>query len=236
MWGTALGGSSRGRTQANLVTETTEHDPEEGYANMANAEVFHPFNDANMDPMDDSDDDSGELNPHDTWMPCTGIASVASVLSPNDDMFTKWILDGGASHHFTPIKSVLHDYKADDPARPYRVKVANKQYAIRAGVGFIKVQTHVEGNTYNYEIHEVWHMPTFAHSLLSANRLKAQGNWRFSGTKGDMNEYFVSEEHNKVWLVCEYMDGLNYPLWKLTLAPDFKCGNPNPVVSHGICC
>jgi hypothetical protein len=70
------------------VTETSELDPEEGYANMANAEVFHPFSEAHMDAMDDSDDDSGELNPPDTWMPCTGIASVASVLSPNDEMFT----------------------------------------------------------------------------------------------------------------------------------------------------
>jgi hypothetical protein len=72
-------------------------------------------------------------------------------------------------------------------------------------------------------------MPTFAHSLLSANKLKAQRNWRFSGTKGDMNEYFVSEKHKKVWLVCEYQDGLNYPLWKLHLAPDFKFLDPTPL-------
>jgi hypothetical protein len=223
------GGKFKGKPQALMTTETTDPDPEEGYANMANAEVFHPFSEDHMEGTDDSDDDSGELNPPDTWLPCTGIATVASVLSPNDELFTKWILDGGASHHFTPIKSVLHNYKADDPARPYRVKVANKQYAVRAGVGSIKITTYVEGKTYDYEIHEVWHMPTFAHSLLSANKLKAQGNWRFSGRKGDMNEYFVSEKHRNVWLVCEYVDGLNYPLWKLTLAPDFKCGHKIPV-------
>jgi hypothetical protein len=64
---------------------------------------------------------------------------------------------------------------------------------------------------------------------LSANKLKSDGNWRFSGTKGDMNEYFVNEKHKNVWLVCEYVDGLNYPLWKMHLAPDFKFIDPTPL-------
>jgi hypothetical protein len=144
-------------------------------------------------------------------------------------MYTKWILDGGASHHFTPVKSVLHNYKADDPSRPYRVKVANKQYVVRARVGTIKVEIVVDGKTYDCIIHEVWHMSTFAHSLLSANKLKSDGNWRFSGTKGDMDEYFVNKKHKNVWLVCEYVDGLNYPLWKMHLAPNFKFIDPTPL-------
>jgi hypothetical protein len=67
-------------------SETSEQGPmvdeEEGYANMANAEVYHPLRSRDMDPIDEeSDEDSGELNPPDCWLPFTGIASAASVLS-----------------------------------------------------------------------------------------------------------------------------------------------------------
>jgi hypothetical protein len=72
-------------------------------------------------------------------------------------------------------------------------------------------------------------MPTFAHSLMSANKLKSKQNWRFSGTEGDMNEYLVNEKHKNVWFVCEYVDGLNYPLWKMHLASDFKFHGPTPL-------
>jgi hypothetical protein len=186
-----------------MATETSEPGPmdeEEGYANMANAEVYHPLRARDMDPInEDSDEESGELNPPDCWLPFTGIASDAYVLCQDEAMYTKWILDGGASHHFTHVKAVLHNYKHDDPSCPYMVKVANKQYAIRVGVGTIKVETVVDGKSYDYSIHEVWHMPTFAHSLLSANKLKSERNWRFSGTEGDMNEYFVNNESTKMY-------------------------------------
>jgi hypothetical protein len=37
-----------------------------------------------------------------------------------------------------------------------------------------------------------------------------------------MNEYFVNEKLDKIWLVCKYVDGLNYPLWKMHMAPEYK--------------
>jgi hypothetical protein len=39
-------------------------DEDEGYANVANAEVYHPLRARDMDPIDkDTDDESSELNP-----------------------------------------------------------------------------------------------------------------------------------------------------------------------------
>jgi hypothetical protein len=127
-----------------MATETFEPGPtdeDEGYANMANTKVYHPLIARDMDPInEDFEEEFGELNPADCWLPFTGIVSDASVLCQDEAMYTKWILDGGASHHFTHVKAVLHNYKHDDPSCPYRVKVANKQNAIRAGVGTSKLQ------------------------------------------------------------------------------------------------
>jgi hypothetical protein len=115
-----------------------------------------------------------ELNPVDSYMYDLGVASKAYVLKPRAET-AGWIVDSGASHHFTPTREFLFDYKADDPARHVRVKVANKQYATRAGVGHIIVEPTVDGSegpNPQYMIKEVWHMPTFSHSLLSTSKLK----------------------------------------------------------------
>jgi hypothetical protein len=187
-----------------------EFDQEDGAANIAvGMEIGHPFQE------DDLDDQAYANMAEEERGESFGFASKASVLKHDDSMFNKWILDGGASHHFTPCKSIMFDYKPDTPDKPFRVKVANKQYAVRAGVGYIKVKTHSQNCDYAFEIHEVWHMPTFSHSLLSTNKLKLSGNWHFSGKDGDMSEYFVTNKQNHVWLVCKYENGLNYPDWQV---------------------
>jgi hypothetical protein len=83
------------------------------------------------------------------------------------------------------------------------VKVANKQYATRAGVGKMVVETEYEGRTYVETLHNVWYMPSFSHSLLSANQLREAGHWYFSGqTPDDKNVYYMNSD-NKLWLVCK---------------------------------
>jgi hypothetical protein len=73
----------------------------------------------------------------------------------------------------------------------------------------MKVGTFVE------TLHNVWYMPTFSHSLLSANQLREAGHWYFSGqTPDDKNVYYMNSD-NKLWLVCERRKGMNCPVWKI---------------------
>jgi hypothetical protein len=203
-------GKANKSTAETTEMEGDEFDHEEGAAHIGlGMEIGHPFQEDDLEDQayaNVAEEERGESTP-------SGFASKASVLKTDTSMNDKWILDGGASHHFTPNKSILFGYKADDPLHPAKVKVANKQYALRAGVGYIKVRTQAENCNYAFEIHEVWHMPTFSHSLLSTNKLKLSGNWHFSGKNGDMDEYFVTNKQNFVWLVCKYRNGLNYPDW-----------------------
>ena len=124
----------------------------------------------------------------------------------------KWILDGGASHHVTPCKYMLHDYK---PSPGGRVKVADNTYLDRAGVGTLKVQTTVDGQVRTVVIENVWHVPKLGHSLLSVNALKDKGHWHTS-RKGDMTEYFFDANDN-LWLESPYEQGLNVPNWAVVL-------------------
>jgi Reverse transcriptase (RNA-dependent DNA polymerase)/gag-polypeptide of LTR copia-type/GAG-pre-integrase domain len=125
-----------------------------------------------------------------------------------------WILDGGATHHMTPLKSILFDYVPD--TEPMYVKVAIDQWAKRAGVGSIKVHTKVNGVHMTRIITDVWYMPTFDNSLLSANQLKDRKHWVISGRNGDMNEY-VFDRHDTLWLTCKLYRGLNVPIWALEM-------------------
>ena len=121
-----------------------------------------------------------------------------------------WILDGGATHHMTPLRFILFDYVED--VSPVFVKVANNKWAKRAGVGSIRVHTNINGVPMRKVIRDVWHMPTFDNSLLSPNQLKAKGHWTISGRNGDMNEY-IFDENDKLWLACKVQNGLNVPMW-----------------------
>jgi hypothetical protein len=117
-----------------------------------------------------------------------GIASLASLLK--DAKTNDWYMDGGASHHFTPHQFMLFDYVPDSPSTPVYVKVANNQWTTRAGVGSIRVETIVNGKSYLKEIKNVWHVPTFAHSLLSVNMLKDQGCWGIIGRAKNKDDFY----------------------------------------------
>jgi transposase InsO family protein len=159
-----------------------------------------------------------------------GVASSVSVLkkSPDASVSHKWYMDGGASHHFTPHKYMLHDYVPDTTANPVFVRVATHNWTRRAGVGTIKVETVVNGKSFFKAIKNVWHVPEFAHSLLSVNMLKAQGCWGIVGRKGSQStmDDFYFDERNQLWLVAKFDKGLNVPDWKLYLPSVQKSVNP----------
>ena len=122
---------------------------------------------------------------------------------------------------FYTLKNILFNYVPDK--FPVYIRVANKQMVIRAGVGSIRVRTEVNGIKHSREIKDVWHVPEFAHSLLSLNQLKRQGCWYVSGRNGDMNDYFFDKD-GQCWLISSpsKQNGLNIPNWKLCVAPQFK--------------
>jgi len=145
-----------------------------------------------------------------------GKASVAA-LSNQGTPKHSWILDGGASHHMTPLRSVLFNYKPDD--NRIWIEVANNQFVPRAGVGSLRVETTIDGNIVKKEIKNVWHVPELGRSLLSTNQLKRAGCWHISGRNGDMAEYFM-DKNNKYWLECPIINGLNVPNWRVHIDVD----------------
>ena len=138
---------------------------------------------------------------------------------PNETPGHKWILDGGATHHMSPLRISLFDYVEDTV--PMFVKVANKKWERRAGVGSIKVHTKVNGIAMIHVITDVWHMPNFDNSLLSVNQLKEHDHWIISGRKGDMGEY-IFDTNNELWCVCKLHQGLNVPMWAVEMHPTKK--------------
>jgi len=136
-----------------------------------------------------------------------------------------WILDGGATHHMSPIRETLFNYVPDK--EEMRVKVAIDTWVPRAGVGSIHVFTKVNGEVHRRVIKNVWHMPTFDNSLLSANQLKANKFWPVAGRDGDMCEYIFDPE-DKLWLVTKFEKGLNVPIWTL----EYMKTPTGPKVAH----
>jgi hypothetical protein len=110
------------------------------------------------------------------------------------------------------------------------VRVATHHWTRRAGVGTIKVETNVNGKIYHKAIKDVWHVPEFAHSLLSVNMLKSKGCWGIIGRRGERNtmDDFYFDERNQLWLVAKFQKGLNVPDWKLYIPTQTKSVPLNP--------
>jgi hypothetical protein len=158
------------------------------------------------------------------------VCNSASVLKKNANVSLKWYMDGGASHHFTPHRQFLFDYVPDSPSRPVYVRAATHHCVTRAGTGSIRVHTTVNGKHFYKQIKNVWHVPDFAHSLLSVNMLKEAGCWGILGRNGDKDDYYF-DSRNNLWLVTKYSGGLNSPDWKLEFPPDAftkKVFTPSP--------
>ena len=118
----------------------------------------------------------------------------------------KFILDGGASHHMTPVKEYLHDYK--EMLLPKSVKVAIDVFIDRVGVGTMKFMS-VHNMDVKLELREVWYVPELGSSLMSGNKLKAAGCKIMSGDLPDMSDYVYYK--GKQIMRCAFSDGLCRP-------------------------
>jgi len=94
--------------------------------------------------------------------------------------------------------------------------VANQQVVKREGVGSIRIRSTVNGRTFLKEIQHVWHVPSFAHSLLSTQQLKRAGCWYTSGKRGDMDDYFFDSD-DQLWLISTPDGDLNAPVWDVVV-------------------
>jgi transposase InsO family protein len=225
-------GPARANYAGSPIDATTIGDniPQANFAQAFNS--FHPFPEDlwNGPPGFDPNYNHGPADPT-AYLETVGVCASASVFDKKIAASSDWIMDGGASHHFTPHRAMLHSYIPDDPSNPVYVRVAINQWTRRVGVGSIRVLTNVEGRNYYKEIKDVWHVPAFTHSLLSQNMLKAQGCWGILGKNGDMNDYYF-DRNNKLWLITRYYRGLNRPDWKLELPIIPKTSaNPSPVTT-----
>jgi hypothetical protein len=221
MSGNYQGWAGRG-PRANYAIDTTslgEDIPQASFAEALNA--FHPFpaDNYNGPPGFGPREYTNEHVDRSTYLETLGVCNSASVLKKNANVSLKWYMDGGASHHFTPHRQFLFDYVPDSPSRPVYVRVATHQWVTRAGTGSIKVHTTVNGKHFYKQIKNVWHVPSFAHSLLSVNMLKEAGCWGILGRNGDKDDYYFDSKNN-LWLVTKYNGGLNSPDWKLEFPPD----------------
>jgi transposase InsO family protein len=225
--------------KANFVLSTVEdsddEEDEEAYANMADGSLHHtapfvplPQFHSLLPPGFAMQATSADAPPPNVFHPQTvfndqqaasrflGKASSLSVLARDPETCLKWYTDGGATNHFTPVRSFLHNYVPDNPNNPVYVRVATLESVPRAGVGSIRVRTNIGGRIYLREIRGVWHVPSFGHSLISVNMFKASGVSHFS-LPGDMSDYFVDDDLQQVWLISKFHKGLNMPDWELVL-------------------
>ena len=118
-----------------------------------------------------------------------------------------WVLDGGSSHHVTPIRAYLRDYIPD--ATTFWCEVANKQYVKRAGVGTVKLSAFVNGEKLTYSIKNVWHVPELGHSLFSTNQFKKAGIY-LDNKPDDMTDYLKDRQGNLI-MVAHCHNHLNFP-------------------------
>jgi hypothetical protein len=114
-----------------------------------------------------------------------------------------WILDSGASEHFTPHQHILIDYKTLD--EPVEVNTAKGKLH---GIGTGSVHLTVEGQDSNFTLitlHEVLHVPGMDSNLLSSNVLLGKGlEISMHPTRGInilLGDYIVAKTvpHGKLW-------------------------------------
>lgn len=123
-----------------------------------------------------------------------------------------WILDSGASEHFTPYKHVLIDYKTLD--KPVEVNTAKgKLFGI--GTGNVHLTVEGQGGFTPITLHKVLHVPGMDSNLLSSNVLLGKGfeiNMHpVKGTNILADNYIVAKtvSHGKLWRLKTVDDELH---------------------------
>jgi gag-polypeptide of LTR copia-type/GAG-pre-integrase domain/Zinc knuckle len=149
-----------------------------------------------------------------------------------------WVLDSGASHHMTGVKSYLFDYQP--LSSPAVIQAAGQQKLYCVGKGTMRFTSTVAGVTHRRELHNVWHVPDMSISLLSTQALKRTGCQIFSGGKGDLTEYVVDSQ-NVCFLVCPHPgsdDALNTPDFSVYINDAYlteEVAAPSAPATDGIC-
>src|SRR5271163_846394 len=114
-----------------------------------------------------------------------------------------WILDSGASEHFTPHRHILIDYKSLN--EPVEVNTAKgKLHGIGTGSVYLTAEGQ-DGNFTLITLHEVLHVPGMDSNLLSSNVLLGKGlEISMHPTRGIniiLGDYIVAKTvpHGKLW-------------------------------------
>jgi transposase InsO family protein len=143
-----------------------------------------------------------------------------------------WILDSGASEHFSPHKHVFNNYKKlDDPVEVNTAK--GKLYGIGIGDVYITVEGE-RGDLIPITLHEVLHVPGMDSNLLSSNVLLGKGlEINMHPTRGIniiLGDYIVAKTvpQGKLWRLKTVEDRLHAERALKMVGPKPK--DPSPKV------
>jgi len=150
---------------------------------------------------------------------------------------THWILDSGASEHFTPHKHILIDYKSLD--KPVEVNTAKGKLH---GIGTGSVHLTVEGQDgiVPITLKEVLHVPGMDSNLLSSNVLLDKGleisMHPVRGTNILLGDYIVAKTvpHGKLWRLKTVDNGESEIHALKTVGPKPKEPQPPKPLSYDI--
>ena len=127
----------------------------------------------------------------------------------------EWILDGGATHHMTPCRDLLFNYRKCHGI----VDVAANGVSIkREGIGSMRVLTTIDGNVKKLVIHDVWYVPDLSNGLLSMPLLIAKKYWpRFDKRTCGIT---LCNMDDVPYIHCIHMNNLHWPDWYVALNPE----------------
>ena len=83
-----------------------------------------------------------------------------------------WLIDSGSTSHITFDRSAFSTY-ATQSSRT--VEMGTKQIAHIAGIGTVDLPVIVNNKRYTIRLHDVLHVPDFAHQLISVSQMGTRG-------------------------------------------------------------
>ncbi len=118
------------------------------------------------------------------------ITTSLKVTHPPAGHVMKCLVDSGASHHMTPAKHLLDDFKP----MSRKVEVATGLFIDAIGVGKMYVTATVNGNTIPFVLTDVWYVPHLKHTLISVKAFDRLGCWNI--TKNGCIRYFDEKDND----------------------------------------
>jgi hypothetical protein len=121
---------------------------------------------------------------------------------------TSSILDSGSSHHMTPVKELLVNYKPLDPCPV--IYVGNGVPCKVLGTGSLFVRANNSYGTRDVQITDVWYVPELIDTLISVNQLEERG---VKGLIGDKCIAMIDSSYKELF-TAYYRPGQGYvPDW-----------------------